>query len=131
MVCCNKINPGILLAYWYYPHNTLNSHTQDKKCSLTKAFDDGCHLPLFCCPSDVVGDVVRDDDDEAPPLAPLLGLSPSALFSMMLSQTGGKLYLPLYLLRLRFRALIYMTSFKSSFKPDSVVKILVLSNSTE
>ena len=49
-----------------------------------------------------------------PPLPPppfLLGLSAFTFFLMMLSHTGGKLYLPPSLLRLGLRALIYMASF--------------------
>ena len=38
-------------------------HTQDVKYSLTKAFNDICHLPQFCRPPDVL-DIARDDDDE-------------------------------------------------------------------
>ena len=49
----------------------------------------------------MLGDVVRDDGDEAPLL---LGLSAFTLFFMMLSHTGGRLYLPPSLLRLGFSA---------------------------
>ena len=76
----------------------------------------------------MLGDVVRDDGDEAPLL---LGLSTFTLFFMMLSHTGGRLYLPRSLLRLLFSALMWMASFTPlSNHLGSVVRISVLSSST-
>ena len=76
----------------------------------------------------MLGDVVHDDGDEAPLL---LGLSAFTLFFMMLSHTGGRLYLPPSLLRLGFSALRQMASFTPlSNHLGSVVRILVLSSST-
>ena len=75
----------------------------------------------------MLGDVVHDDGGEAPPL---LGLSAFTLF-MMLSHTGGRLYLPPSLLRLGFSALMKMASFiPLSNHLGSVVRISVLSSST-
>ena len=84
------------------------------KNQLTKAFADSCQLHQLRRPDDVVWDAVRDGVDEAPPL---LGLSAFTFFLMMLSHTGGKLYLPPSLLRLGLRALMYMASY-SSLKPS-------------
>ena len=81
---------------------TLN--TKDNKVQLTRAFADVCQLHQLRHPGDVVGDVVRDGDDEA---LPLLGLSAFTFLLMMLSHTGGKLYLPSSLLSIGLRALRY------------------------
>ena len=106
---------------------TLN--TQDNKNQLTRTFADGCQLHQLRHPNDVVWDAVRDGEYEAPPL---LGLSAFTFFLMMLSHTGGKLYLPLSLLRLGLRALMYMASFTPlSNHLGSVVNTSVFSNSTE
>ena len=68
------------------------------KNQLTSAFPDGCQLHQLRRPGNVVWAAVRDGDDEP-------------FFLMMLSHTGGKLYLPPSLLRLGLRALMYMASF--------------------
>ena len=74
------------------------------------------------------GDVERDGGNEPPPLPPLLGLS-ALVFLMILSHTGGKLYLPPSLLRLGFRALTKLAFFTPpSNHLESVVKISVFSN---
>ena len=89
-------------------------NTQDRKVQLIKAFINICQLPQLRCPIDVVGDVVRDGDNKDPPPPPppaLFGLSAFTFLSIMLSHTGGKLYLPPSLLRLGLRALIYIASF--------------------
>ena len=67
-----------------------------------------------------------------PPLSPpTLGLSASTFFLMM-SHTGGKLYLPPSLLMLGLWALMYMASFTSlSNHLGSVVNTSVFCNSTE
>ena len=80
----------------------MNNNTQDDKVQLTSAFPDVCQLHQVRRPGDVVWDVVQDGDDEPPPL---LGLSAFTFFLMVLSHTGGKLYLPPSLMRLGLRAL--------------------------
>ena len=124
---------GLTLSYLQSKqHIQLNYHRI--KTSLTKSFYWLLSASSVCRPDDVIGDVVRDDDNNPsppPPPLPLLGLSAFTLFFMMLSHTGGKLYLPPFLLRLRFRDLIKMASFTPlSNHLDSVVRISVLSNST-
>ena len=62
---------------------------------------------------------------------PLLGLFAFTFFLMVLSHTGGRLYLPPSLLRLGFRALIYMASFTPLSNYLGSVVSSVFSNSTE
>ena len=63
-------------------------------------------------------------------MSPLLSLPAFAFFLMMLSHTGDKLYLPPSLLKLQFRALIYIASFiPLSNHLSSVVSISVFSYS--
>ena len=44
----------------------VNLHVHDITNQLTGVFADACQLLQFCHQLDVVGDVVQDDDDEAP-----------------------------------------------------------------
>ena len=105
-------------------------HTQDKKCSLTKAYDDSCYLHQFCHPPDVVGDIVRHVIWG--PLSRPLSAFTLFLMSNTGAWAGGKMYLAPSLLRLGIRDLIHMASFTSlSNHLDSAVMISVLSNVME
>ena len=65
--------------------------TNSTKC-FQSAFVDGCPLHQFCCPPDVVGDIVQDDDDEPPSSSPRQPACLQSLFDHI-PVTRGRLYL--------------------------------------
>ena len=134
-VCCIMMTAG----QCWYQYFILCGNEKDicfcVICSMSHTLESVSYIPFkltysgykknqllqFCCPPDVIGGIVRDDDNKA---TTLLSLFAFTLYLMMLSHTGGKLYFPPSLLRLGFRVLIYMASFTPlSNHLDSAIRI--------